>query len=336
MQLDPRMEFIGSRKMESPAVLLLIYKRPEHAALVLAAIRKAKPKKLYVSSDGPNINNPGEEELVKNVRMLIEKIDWDCEVKTNFRKQNLGCRVAVSSAIDWFFEYEEEGIILEDDCLPSQSFFRFCSELLSRYRDDKRIMCISGDNFQQGRSVTSDSYYYSKYNHCWGWATWRRAWSYYDRDMIMWPAFREGSGLLAWSDANDAFNHYWERIFNKAADGEIDSWAYRWTFSCWSQSGLSCLPNRNLVKNIGFDSHATHTKGGMNWIEGHEAHELEFPLSHPAYMVRNIIADKFTDFNCFEIQDNKIKKFLLPNMDKLRNRYFYKSLLKLFSRMRKA
>lgn len=150
---------------------------------------------------------------------MSRSIDWGCDVMTNFHEKNLGCRVAVSSAIDWFIEHEEEGTILEDDCLPDLSFSRYCTELLEYYRDDKRIMCISGDNFQQGRSVTSDSYYYSKYNHCWGWATWRHTWIHYDRDMSLWATFRDDSRLQAWSDGNDAFTQYWEKIFNTAAAG---------------------------------------------------------------------------------------------------------------------
>ena len=195
-------------------------------------------------------------------------------------------------------------------------------------------MCISGDNFQQGRSVTDDSYYFSKYNHCWGWATWRRAWICYDRDMSFWEAFKNNGELQAWSEGNDAFNQYWEAIFNRTAAGAIDSWAYRWTFSCWSQNGLTCLPNRNLVKNIGFDNLATHTKVNRAWQTQLEADELVFPLSHPDYVVRNVMADKFTDHNCFGIEENMPGVLALSNKEMLHKSRFYSSLRSMFLRFR--
>jgi len=335
MQLNPKNMSFPREEAGCPAVLLLVFKRPDLTRLVLDVIRKVQPKKLYISSDGPNANNPGEAELVEKVRKVTETIDWDCDIKTNFHEENLGCRIAVSTAIDWFFEHEEEGIILEDDCLPAQSFFQFCSDLLEYYRDDKRVMCISGNNFQQGQSVTSDSYYFSKYNHCWGWATWRRAWIYYDQDMSLWPAFRDGFGLLPWSDGNYAFSQYWEKILNTVAAGKIDSWAYRWTFSCWSQNGLTCLPNLNLVKNIGFDSDATHTKAITYWEREFETDELVFPLSHPGYMVRNVMADKYTDHNCFRIQDNKLSMLFHSSKGKLYKSWFCSSFRSVFLRFRK-
>jgi hypothetical protein len=321
--------------METPAILLLIFNRPEHTRLVLDAIRKVKPKKLYISSDGPKTNNSDSAELVNKVRNMAEAVDWDCEVKTNYHKQNLGCRVAVSTGIDWFFEHEEEGIILEDDCLPDQSFFRFCTELLSYYRDDKRIMCISGDNFQQGRSVTCHSYYFSKYNHCWGWATWRRAWAHYDKDMTLWAEFKNNYGLQAWSDGSSTFIQYWERIFDKVAAGKIDSWAYRWTFSCWLNHGLTCLPNRNLVENIGFENNATHTNAVTDWQKKHLVSELQFPLSHPDIISRNYTADKFTDHTVFEIRENSSSTSFTAGKDKSRNSWLYTYLRNIYQKKRK-
>jgi len=281
------------------SILFLIFDRPDLTAKVFETIRQAAPKRLYVAGDGPRDRDPVRRSEIEQARRVATAVDWDCEVHTLIRKDNLGCRVAVSTAIDWFFEQEEEGIILEDDCVPSPSFFRYCGELLERYRNDERIMCISGDNFQQGRTVTPYSYYFSKFNHCWGWATWRRAWAHYDRNMSGWPEFRDGDGLVAWSDGSKAHTQYWRNIFDTAAAGEIDSWAYRWTFSCWAQNGLTCLPARNLVKNIGFDERATHTKSSGGWLETLDARELDFPLSHPKHVVRNVAADVFSSRVCF-------------------------------------
>jgi len=282
------------------AVLLLIFNRPIITRKIFESIRIAKPFKLYIAADGPRVDQNGESKLCEESRNITNHIDWDCEVKTLFRDTNLGCRTAVSSAIDWFFENEEEGIILEDDCLPSQSFFWYCQELLNYHRTDQRIMAISGSNFQACKKVTDYSYYFSRYNHCWGWASWRRAWKYYDHDMTHWHDFDKVQGLQALSDGNKYFEKYWTRIFNSVSENRINSWAYRWTFSCWSQGGLTCLPEVNLVQNIGFSKSATHTKN-MRKNQAMYCEEIAFPLRHPQIIVRNAVADQFTDKSHFGI-----------------------------------
>jgi len=150
-------------------VLLLIFNRPDTTQLVFNKIRKARPAELYIAADGPRKNQPDDPENCRKAREILRQVDWDCKISTLFREENLGCKIGVSSAIDWFFSEVEEGIILEDDCVPDQSFFQFCQELLARYRDDKRVMMISGDNFQFGRRRTDYSYYFSQYVHIWGW-----------------------------------------------------------------------------------------------------------------------------------------------------------------------
>jgi len=293
--------------MLNTPVLFLIFNRPEITARVFQEIRKAKPKQIYIAADGPRIDHPDDPELCNKTRQICESIDWDCEVMTLFREENLGCQLAVSNAIDWFFEHESEGIILEDDCLPSQSFFYYCAELLDYYRDDMEIMCVSGDNFQQGPSDSEDSYYFSRYPHCWGWATWRRAWNKYDHDMSRWREFRENGGLNNWSDGSEAFKNYWTNIFDKTASNKNNSWAFRWTFSCWFHDGLTCLPSYNLVKNIGFTDTATHTTKSDIWYSDLPLSELALPLSHPKEKRRNIKADKYTDRKVFGIVD-EVKK----------------------------
>jgi hypothetical protein len=272
------------------SVLFLVFNRPEMTALVMDAIRAAQPPRLYVAADGPR-DRPGEAERCEQARRIATAVDWPCTVQTLFRPQNLGLRDAVSSAITWFFEREEEGIILEDDCIPCSTFFLYCSELLERYRDDRRVMSISGDNFQRGTSIDQYSYYFSKYAHGWGWATWRRAWALYDRNMDFWPELRDAGMLKAWSDGYEAFEHYWTRIFNDVASGTINSWGYRFLFSCWAQGGLTCLPRSNLVANIGFGPEATHTKDPTSWQSEMPVFDLEFPLRHPPFVYRNVDAD---------------------------------------------
>jgi hypothetical protein len=289
--------------MTTSPVLFVIFNRPDTASCVMEAIRAAGPTRLYVAADGPRDGN-GEDQRCEEARRIATEVSWQCEVKTLFRARNLGCRLGVSTAIDWFFEHEEEGIILEDDCVPSQSFFRYCGELLERFRHDERIMHISGSNFQQGRSVTPYSYYFSRYPHCAAWASWRRAWRLYDSDMSLWVNYRLSQALRSWGDGDPTFTSYWTEIFDQIARNEPDSWAYRWTFTCWAHHGLTCLPVRNLVTNIGFGPDATHTKNANGSGARLPREELEFPLRHPSLVVRNVEADSFTQTHHFGAQIN--------------------------------
>jgi hypothetical protein len=276
--------------MTSSPVLFLVFNRPATTALVMDAIRAARPARLYIAGDGPR-DRPEEAERCEDARRIATAVDWPCSVQTLFRSRNLGLREAVSNAITWFFENEEEGIILEDDCVPCSTFFPYCTELLERYRDDRRVMAISGDNLQRGKEVNQYSYYFSKHAHSWGWATWRRAWALYDRNMDLWPEVRNAGILKAWSDGYEIFEHYWTRIFDDVASGTINSWGYCFIFSCWAQSGLTCLPRSNLVTNIGFGPEATHTKNPDSWQSRMPVFDLEFPLRHPPFVCRNVDAD---------------------------------------------
>jgi len=274
-------------------VLLLLFNRPHVTRLVVEAVRQAKPQRLYVATDGPRKGNQEDVENCEQVRQIATAIDWDCNVKTLFRKENLGCKKAVSEAIDWFFEHETEGIILEDDCLPDQTFFKYCQELLEYYRHDNQIMVISGDNFQFGRKRGEFSYYFSRYNHCWGWATWRRAWKFYDVNMELWPYIRDNDYLVDIL-GNKKAAHYWKNQFEMAYNGKIDSWDYMWTFSCWCQNGLSILPNINLVSNIGYGGDGTHTKRGSK-LANMKSEAFQFPIKHPPVIIKNLRADNFSE-----------------------------------------
>lgn len=274
-------------------ILLLIFNRPDLTFKVFDEIRKCSPAKLFISADGPREHVPKDKERCDQAREIIRKVDWDCEVKTLLRDQNLGCKAAVSSGIDWFFRNEEKGIILEDDILPDHTFFRFCEELLEYYKDDKRIMMISGDNFQFGKKPVEHSYYFSRYTHIWGWATWRRAWNYYDVNMKLWPEIRD-KGLLESILFNKREVSYWSNIFDKVYCGKIDAWSYQWLFACWLQNGLTILPRVNLVSNIGFGISGTHTSV-RSILANLEREQIVFPLSHPSYKFRNVVADRFTE-----------------------------------------
>jgi hypothetical protein len=282
----------------STPVAFIIFNRPDTTARVFEAIRQAKPPQLLVIADGPRAEHPEDAEKCAAARAIIEQVDWDCKVLTNFAKTNMGCKRRVSSGLDWVFETVEETIVLEDDCLPHSTFFRFCEELLDRYRDDERIMAISGDNYQFGRQRTRYSYYFSRYPHCWGWATWRRAWRHYDGEMELWPVVRDG-GWLEDILGNERAIAYWTRIFDKTHNGDINSWAYAWTFACWIQSGLTILPAVNLVSNIGFGLNATHTRSSSR-IANLGTHQMDFPFLHSPFVLRDARADELTQASVYE------------------------------------
>ena len=301
--------FVTDITLTSP-VLFLIFNRPETTQMVFSAIRKAKPPRLYVAADGSRSDYPNEAKNCEIARSIATKVDWDCEVKTLFQDQNLGCRLAVSGALDWFFEQETEGIILEDDCLPDQSFFLFCQELLEQYRDDTRIMQIGGTNFQFGKTRTNYSYYFSRYGHLWGWASWRRAWSFYDEKMKQWPTAKQNEILLHWAD-DWGFIRYWESIFDKTARGDLDTWCYQWMFACWSQNGLSIVPSVNLVSNLGFTKEATHTIDSSP-LANMSIKPIKFPMAHPNLVVRNWKADRYVECQQFSrpLLSRLLRKFL--------------------------
>jgi hypothetical protein len=296
-------EYLDDHRMTclKTPVLLLIFNRPEHARMVLARIREAKPTVLYIAADGPRNGKPKEEELCARARAIVSEIDWLCEVKTLFRDENMGCRSAVSTALDWFFEREPEGIVLEDDCMPHPTFFRFASELLERYRHDDRVMCITGNNFQPSMGEYPYSYYYSIFNHCWGWASWARAWKHFHTA----GSELDNKELLRWMSEQyprNVFRDVWLRNFRGARDGEIDTWDYSWTLACWTRGGLTCTPSRNLVSNIGFGEGATHTTDSQNFMASMPAYEMSWPLKHPNQVTRSPKFDEFVTTHCFGLK----------------------------------
>jgi hypothetical protein len=275
------------KNLETP-VLFLIFNRPDTTEKVFKEIRKARPKKLFIASDGPRGDKNGEREIVERTRrMVLNMIDWDCEVKKFFRNKNLGCKYAVSGAIDWFFRNVEEGIILEDDCLPSQSFFWYCQELLKKYRTDERVMCISGNCFFDKKRFNEFSYYFFSVPLVWGWATWKRAWGMYDVEMRGYKKFLE-KGTIRDAFPNKMTEEYFKKIFDKTYDKKINTWDYQWSFACLSNNGLVCVPCENLISNIGFSEEATHTKNkpkNKDYI--FYSCDLKFPLIHPDFILKN-------------------------------------------------
>jgi hypothetical protein len=280
-------------RIETP-IAFFIFNRPETTARVFAEIARARPARLFVVADGPREGKVGEAERCAAARTVVENIDWGCKAETLYSETNLGCKERVSSGLDWVFERSPEAIILEDDCLPHPSFFPFCGELLERYRDDARIGMINGCNFQfgRGREKSNDSsYYFSRCPHIWGWASWRRAWRFYDKNATLWPILRE-SGALAQFFPGESDYRYWRKAFDRVYNGEIDTWDYQLCLALWRQNMLSVAPSVNLVSNIGFGKDATHTKiGGIHSEMSVEA--MRFPLEHPASVLPDAAADLF-------------------------------------------
>lgn len=241
----------------STPVLMVVFNRPENTRRVFEAVRAARPERLYLAADGPRADRPGETGSTAATRaVVLEHVDWPCEVKTLLRDENLGVKRAVGGAIDWFFEQEEHGIILEDDCLPDQSFFPYCEELLDRYRDDQRVWQIGGNCYLKDRPE-SPSYFFSKYPHIWGWATWRDRWQNFSTTTDDFEAeFTSFSDIFTSEKERD----HWHRHYRDYFDGKWDSWAYGWTWTVWKNHGLATYPTVNLVKNIGFGDEAVHTK----------------------------------------------------------------------------
>lgn len=276
-----------------PPVLLIGFNRPQLTRQVLQSLRLAQPAKLYVAVDGPRKDRPEDVRKCEAVRSVAADVDWPCEVRTLFRESNLGCRLGVAGAIEWFFANEEEGIILEDDCLPSPSFFEYCATMLHRFSDDYRVMMVTGYNAQDTWGTDEQDYFFSHLGGIWGWATWRRAWRLFDMEMrYLDEALRRGSlvGLLG-----PKAGHLREEQFRAVRRDRVDTWDYQWGLARHINSGLSVVPTKNLVENIGFGADATHTKQAPSSVTSRR-HELTFPLTEN----RIVVADRAYDETFFD------------------------------------
>jgi len=263
-------------------VLFLVFNRPEHTRLALDRIRQARPPRLYVHSDGPRPQVNGEAGRVEQVRTIIgQGVDWDCEVKTLYRAENQGLRQGVFGALNWFFEAEPYGIVLEDDCVPDLSFFPFCAELLEYYRDDEQVMHIGGSNLAEATTADLEaSYVFTRFSFVWGWAGWRRAWQKMSPDLEGLDTF-EQSGKISRLVGDPMARAYMLDKFRVTQRRENNSWAYAWFYSILKNDGLCLVPKVNLVQNTGVgEAGATNTRG-QNEKARLRAQPISFPLVHP-------------------------------------------------------
>ena len=249
-------------------ILVIAFNRPDHLTVLIGRLREIQPKKIYFAVDGPRKNKDGEAEKVALCRDLADSIDWDCQVITNFQESNLGCGLGVSTAITWFFENEERGIILEDDIIPDPSFYPFCTELLRRYELDPAVFAISGCNFVPPDQISvSNGYRFSQVPHIWGWASWRDRWAQYRLDITGWR--RELPARKLWSRSGNSIPGavYWAGTFELLARKQVDTWDGQLVYMCMKNGMLTATSNTNLIKNIGFNEQATHTTEDRNELQ---------------------------------------------------------------------
>ncbi len=270
-------------------VLFIVFNRPESTARVFESIKKLQPQRLFIAVDGAR--NDADKEKCEQVKRIIEGVDWDCDVKYLYRDKNVGVKLAGSSAIDWFFTQVEQGIILEDDCLPDQSFFWYCRDLLAYYKDDERVWHISGNNFQP-KMVTDASYYVSRIPHVWGWATWRRAWQYYDINIKDFPDFVK-KGRIIDLFPKKIHQQFWLDVFNNNYLGLDNGWDFQWAFVMFAHNGLAIHPRVNLISNIGFGADASHSFDQLSPYANLPTTTIELPLSHPISLLPNQKADNY-------------------------------------------
>ncbi len=300
-----------SNSFDTP-VLFIVFNKPESTEKVFNQIRSIKPKKFYIAGDGPRGHIDGEKDSCEKVKDIVSKVDWECDCKTLFQAENLGCALGVSSAIDWLFQNEEEGIIIEDDVFPDLSFFYYCRELLTKYKDDQRIMGIGGTNFFKSEEINQEySYYFSNESHIWGWATWRRAWKYFDlhaenyKQLIQSKYFKYN------------FSNYYEYVYKKYVFElnfeNMSAWSYQWHLARLSQSGLFIAPNTNMIINLGIgDENATNTKKHSKIAHRLESklklNSIDLPLKHPTNVMWDRELDSKFFIENFTTKSTRVKK----------------------------
>lgn len=272
-------------QLQTP-VALIIFNRPDLTARVFDAVRKARPETLLIISDGPRSNVTTDIQLVALCRDIINQVDWPCRLLTNFSDVNLGCGVRVSTGLDWVFSIVNEAIVIEDDCLPSEGFFRFTSELLERYRHDSRVGSVCGTNASANGEWGAASYHFSKFPLIWGWATWARVWKDYDISINDWPKVKGDQFLTEVLRTRNA-RRFWISALDESYSGKLDTWDYQFSLLHWKKNYLSIIPSQNLVSNLGFGIDATHTVDSKSVYANLPREEIGFPLLHPDSVIAN-------------------------------------------------
>jgi hypothetical protein len=291
----------------------MVYKKPETTLKVVDALRKSAVKNLYISINAPL--KYYKEDIFKNYNVIniVKNINWDCVVKYKIRRKYVDAYTSYNEAIKWFFKNEKEGIILEDDTLPNNSFFLFCSQLLKKYRNNKKIAQICGSSFLNQKNIGKTNYFFSNYSLCWGYATWRRSINDYDEHMKEWPIIKKNKVFI--SIINDKkFLSYWTDIFDIQYKKKFRAWDYRWLYSNWVKKKLSIIPKKHLIQNIGFVKEATHTKiKYKDWFHDLKTEEINEIKYHPSPIQAEINYDKWLSYKVFNVNKFYIKKIIENN-----------------------
>ena len=280
--------------MKSP-VLLIIFKREDTTRRVFNRIREAQPPRLYIAADGPRADREGEREACERTRQVVANVDWPCEVHHLYRDQNMGCGRGMSSAISWFFEHEEQGIIIEDDILPHIDFFRYCDEMLDRYKNDERIQMVAGCNYFYDGYESTEPYYLSTFACIWGWATWRRVWSTYSFDVneLSTEDIRRKI-MLSMPQGADS---YFLQVYDQMCHHLIDTWDYQFVLNQIYYNRYSISPFTNMIENIGMgDINATHTTAENLMVANHKGRS-PYPFEHPAIVSPSAEVDRVAMIN---------------------------------------
>jgi hypothetical protein len=295
--------------MRDTPVLIIIFNRPEKFQKLIESLKKIKPNQIYIFADGPRQDNNKDLELCKQTRKIISKINWSCKIKIFFLNKNIGVDKGVYSAINWLFNNEEFGIILEDDCIPTKDFFKFATLLKKKYSNNNNIGIISGNNFIKSNYI--GSYFFSKWPHTWGWATWKRNWDKFNYEIPYWKKFRDSK---KWKELNSDFAEYktFTHLYNLLLDDKkkhLITWDFRWMLYLWYNNFVNIIPRYNLVKNIGFDKDATHTfVKDDRWILNTKI--LKTPLIHPKIINNDIFLDKKIFYTVYYKKSNIFFEYL--------------------------
>ena len=274
-------------------ILLIVYNRPELATRVFKEIAKVRPSRLFVAADGPS--SPEFVDVCFESRAIVERVDWPCDIAIRFSDDHLGCRKTVVTAIDWVLSQESEVIILEDDCLPSRGFFKFCQELLSKFKNDEQVMHISGVNLAPSQASGDESdYFFSRF--ClppWGWATWRRAWRHFNME----PFEKDFQNKLIKRFVSAHNLDLWIDVFERNRMQRA-TWDLQWNFSLWRRNGLAIIPHCNLISNLGFGEDASLTRNTMSSFARMPTGTINLPLKHPnskQIILDNVLEDCLTE-----------------------------------------
>jgi hypothetical protein len=321
--------------MNDAPFLYLVFNRPDLTAISFESIKKVKPQKLYVAADGPRKNIEGDLELCTRTReIVINGVDWPCEIHTLFREENLGCKESVGGALDWFFTHEDKGIIIEDDILISDAFIKYSNYLLNKYYDDDGIFSINGNSI--GYDTNNINFGKTNYFNMWGWATWRRSWikvketwqNVMSTEQVDINNLTESLRLFSYVE-NQPWFDYWMKIFTNTKDGKIDTWDYQWLYTALINKQKSIFPTKILVQNIGFNSNATHTKeqslsyrlGRPITLQDLNYNQLELMkcINYKDYNVKHVLHFwNMFDINAFQIKNNNLFIYILGYLELMR------------------